>query len=869
MRQGKLKTGFAFLLYVLLVTIVFLGSIFIFQLRLQEPDPAFTAGDGAYYTLDQTTQSQLQQNGFGIIGPEQVVGYEQLNQNYYTQILWALVPLVIFFCLFLLVTSVFFWFLLKRIQAKSARQIAGKLRTIAQEDAPWDSGEDLEPAYKALQKRLDVSFEDYKRLNSYLSHEQKNIIARMRTRMELEDDGTYLAELDTLTAGIDDILTLSDNNADATGPVDVAEVCASVCDAYRRVTDTLSFEFDDGDDTVINGKERWITRAVSNLVDNAVKYGGGRPVEVRVKCAHGSVVVAIKDQGPGISEEDQKKIFGHQYRVNALNRNGYGIGLSLVSHVCDLCGGFVTVDSFPGGGSTFYLSFPQKKLSSSGTKETFSKHTACYNAPCKPDSGFRLKEAEAPNHMYVFTNALKNIWRNKGRNIPMFCIILLMILSSVVSIVINTATGSVIEAYKAKFGSEVTLVRSNKIIEEQNIPLGSLVLPSLEDYQKYGESELLKSKEFSVNAFVLMKGLKTLDQGKSAGAVVQEEGGGTQGQTSGGNFFTLPVATLIGFSNPEISAEFQNGLRKIVGGKPFENKNECIVSQKFAALNNLKTGSKITFTDYSYTEEEETVTQTLTVSGIYEDNTPADSGGMVTSSTNRGNEIITSLSTVSGLPLYEKAKSSGMLEVQVSFVLKNPEMAEAFQRELYEKGLPNYYTVSADAAKYNKAVGPVEGLSRIVTIFLVVVLVLGSLILILLSTMAIRERKYEVGVLRAMGMKKAKVAAGMITEMLVITAACLVIGLGIGAAASQPIADTLLQSQVQASQSEPLQNNITEVSNGIQTSESAVTELDLGLSGTALGQIALIALLLALLSSAAGVVFITRYEPVKILSERN
>ena len=210
-----------------------------------------------------------------------------------------------------------------------------------------------------------------------------------------------------------------------------------------------------------------------------------------------------------------------------------------------------------------------------------------------------------------------------------------------------------------------------------------------------------------------------------------------------------------------------------------------------------------------------------------------------------------------------------MLDVQVSFVLKKPELAEAFEQELYEKGLPAYYTVTADAAKYNKVVGPVEGISRIVTIFLAVVLVLGSLILILLSTMAIRERKYEVGVLRAMGMKKAKVALGMVTEMMVIITACLVIGLGIGAAAAQPIADSLLQSQVQSSQSDPVQENNIEVSNGIQTSENAITELKVSLSGQAVGQIVLIALLLALLSSVAGVIFITRYEPVKILSERN
>lgn len=867
-KKEKLKIGVVIIGYTLLVTIAFLTGILMFQQQLQRKDALFMA-DGVYYALDRPVQYQIQENVFGMIGPGQIVDTARLNDAYHAHMVRSLIPLAIFFCLFLLVTSVAFWFILKRIQTQNTRRIAGKLWRIAEEETIWDTEGDLETAYDSLQKKLDHSFDNYKRLNSYLSHEQKNIIARMRTRMELEENSTYLTELDTLTAGIDDILTLSDSAADPAAAVDVTAVCAIVCDAYKKITDVISFDFDESEKTIISGKERWIIRAISNLVDNAVKYGEGRPVEVRVKCEHGSVIVAVKDQGPGISLEDQRKIFAHHYRVNPLNKNGYGIGLSLVAHVCDLCGGFAAVDSSPGQGATFYLSFPQKETLISGEKETFAKHKACYNPPCSPDCSPNLKEAEGSGNMYIFINAIKNIWRNKGRNILLFCIIFLMILSAAVSIVINTAAKSVTEFYKAKFGSEVTLIRSNKVIEEQNIPLENLMIPALEDYQKYGESELLKSKEFAANAYVLMEGLKVLDQGKTEGTgLTREEGGQEQQGSGGGTFLTRPIATLIGFSDPEISAEFQNGLRKIIEGKIYEDKDECIVSQKFAELNGLAAGSQIIFTNYSYTGEEP-VTQILTVSGIYEDHTPAENGGMVTATTNRGNEILTSLETFTGLPLYQKSKDSGMLEVQAAFVLKNPELAEAFQQELYDKGLPDYYTVSADAAKYNKVVGPVEGLSRIVTIFLIVVLVLGSLILMLLSTMAIRERKYEVGVLRAMGMKKGKVALGMVTEMLAITAASLAIGLGTGAAVSEPVADALLQSQVQAYQSEPVQFNNTEASTGIQTSENAVTEINVQLSGEAIGKIVSIALLLALLSSASGIIYITRYEAVKILSERN
>ena len=108
-------------------------------------------------------------------------------------------------------------------------------------------------------------------------------------------------------------------------------------------------------------KSRWIYRAVSNLLDNAIKYGCGKPISLSVEVRKGSVIVKVQDQGIGIEKSHLDKIFQNRYRVNELNKNGYGIGLSLVSYVCDLCGGFIMAESEPSHGTTFYLSFPQAR----------------------------------------------------------------------------------------------------------------------------------------------------------------------------------------------------------------------------------------------------------------------------------------------------------------------------------------------------------------------------------------------------------------------------------------------------------------------------------------------------------------------------
>ncbi|MFD0717360.1 FtsX-like permease family protein [Paenibacillus sp. GCM10027626] len=128
-------------------------------------------------------------------------------------------------------------------------------------------------------------------------------------------------------------------------------------------------------------------------------------------------------------------------------------------------------------------------------------------------------------------------------------------------------------------------------------------------------------------------------------------------------------------------------------------------------------------------------------------------------------------------------------------------MLEPFEAEVRAKGLSDLFNFKTDTASYEKVVKPVEGLKSISITFMVVVIILGSIILLLLASISIRERKYEIGVLRAMGMKKAEVAIGLWFEILTITCFCLVIGLGVGTVATQPVSDMLLQNQAEEAQS--------------------------------------------------------------------
>jgi K+-sensing histidine kinase KdpD len=99
-----------------------------------------------------------------------------------------------------------------------------------------------------------------------------------------------------------------------------------------------------------------LERAFANLLVNAVRYGEGRQVLVRSREVGGRLVVRIVDQGPGIPEGERERIFEPFYRRQG--GQGSGLGLSIARGFIEANGGEIAVESVPGQGSTFVVSFP-------------------------------------------------------------------------------------------------------------------------------------------------------------------------------------------------------------------------------------------------------------------------------------------------------------------------------------------------------------------------------------------------------------------------------------------------------------------------------------------------------------------------------
>ena len=456
--------------------------------------------------------------------------------------------------------------------------------------------------------------------------------------------------------------------------------------------------------------------------------------------------------------------------------------------------------------------------------------------------------------MYILQNALKNVVRNKGRNLLLGAIILAIIVTTVVSLIINTASEAIIEDYKAQFGTRIYINPDTSRVSVMSGAQGTQTVPLRDVYAAIADSEYLLSADLSCQVPSVSDTLIGLGEAPVGGAVPVTPGGGSAGR--------FPTMNVKGYSNLEQLDDFREGYRGITSGVfPFNN-NECIISEDFAELNNIEIGDIIGIAQGMVTDNP----LSLKVVGIYFDFTSNMFGAALDApaAINVRNDIITN---------YETAFTYGKTDPRVdtaAYTLKNPELLSAFESEARAAGLSYDYKVTIDEEAYSKIIGPALGMAKITLAFMIVVLILGGLILILLATLSIRERKYEIGVLRAMGMKKHKVAIGLVFESLAITAVCLIIGLGVGAAVAQPVSDMLLQEQIAvAEQSDNSGTGMYFAGTQGDTNAKPLTALDVSLNLKVVALIILISLVLVIISSVTGISNITKYEPIKILMERN
>jgi two-component system phosphate regulon sensor histidine kinase PhoR len=215
-----------------------------------------------------------------------------------------------------------------------------------------------------------------------VSHELRTPLSLIKSATETlldgaKDDpaalGRFLQIIDKhanrLALLIDDLLLLS--TLDSGGlrlnkqPLPVRAVVQEAMDDLRQRASVRNVTLDNAVPAtlVVLGDGERMRQVISNLVDNAIKYGraGGTTSVAGRLLEDGKVEVTISDDGPGIPKESQQRIFERFYRVDkarSREQGGTGLGLAIVKHVVQAHGGEVLVESEPGAGARFIVVLP-------------------------------------------------------------------------------------------------------------------------------------------------------------------------------------------------------------------------------------------------------------------------------------------------------------------------------------------------------------------------------------------------------------------------------------------------------------------------------------------------------------------------------
>ena len=227
-------------------------------------------------------------------------------------------------------------------------------------------------------ERLERSFEAEKQFTADASHELRTPISIIKGACEYaekydetpEDHAETVSmihrQADKMSKLVSQLLSMTrmEQGIESTKMelTDLANFVQNLCKEQHWDSSRLILKTDHDIPVKINPE--LLSRLITNLVENAWKYSSeNSPIRLTIAKDLQEARLIVQDEGIGISEENQEKIWQRFYQVDSSRSNdsGSGLGLSMVKQIAELHGGFMTLDSSPGNGSTFTLHLPLLK----------------------------------------------------------------------------------------------------------------------------------------------------------------------------------------------------------------------------------------------------------------------------------------------------------------------------------------------------------------------------------------------------------------------------------------------------------------------------------------------------------------------------
>jgi signal transduction histidine kinase len=218
-------------------------------------------------------------------------------------------------------------------------------------------------AFNAMNGRLVALLDEKDRMLGAIGHDLRTPLASLRIRAESVEDeterGRMIATIGEMSAMLEDILVLarSGRAREEARATDVAALADAIAEEYAEFGKPAAFL--DSGRQVAKVQPNLLRRAIRNLVDNAIKYGGS--AEIAVRRDGERLVVEVSDHGPGLAQDEVARVLEPFYRVEgSRNRDtgGAGLGLAIARAVAESHGGTLALRNREGGGLVASILLP-------------------------------------------------------------------------------------------------------------------------------------------------------------------------------------------------------------------------------------------------------------------------------------------------------------------------------------------------------------------------------------------------------------------------------------------------------------------------------------------------------------------------------
>ena len=213
--------------------------------------------------------------------------------------------------------------------------------------------------------RLEAGFRVQREFTADAAHELRTPLTILRSRVDtLADRGISKAlhkDIEGMARIVNQLLDIAELETFSIDPLEKADlraICAEVAEfaAPLALAQGKNIALSGSDAAVwVNGNAEMLSRAIRNLVENAINYSPpGTTVEMVVE---DSGIVRVLDEGPGIKEDERELIFQRFWRRDRRRTEGAGLGLSIVQRIADTHAATISVENRPTGGAKFSLRF--------------------------------------------------------------------------------------------------------------------------------------------------------------------------------------------------------------------------------------------------------------------------------------------------------------------------------------------------------------------------------------------------------------------------------------------------------------------------------------------------------------------------------